>query len=75
MGTANIGDAKTAAIIVFGFIMGIVIMGVIYDRVAYYKAKFICNSQPVECGCKVEGSMFYYRAVWYTRFGKYEKEF
>lgn len=66
---------KILALAAIGFIMGILIMMYVYDRVAYYKARFVCDSQPVECNCKVEGSLFYYRAVWYTRFGKYEKEF
>jgi len=65
----------TIAIFIGGFMVGILIMLYIYDRIAYNKAKFVCDSQPVECNCKVEGSLFYYRAVWYTRFGKYEKEF
>ena len=59
----------------FGLIIGIVIMIIAYDRIAWNKAKLVCDAMPAECGCVVEGDWFYYRATWWTRSGKWQKEF
>lgn len=62
-------------IFVLGFLLGIGLMVLAYDRISYSKAAFFCRNIEPECNCHVEGHLMYYKSVYYLHNRKVEKEF
>lgn len=65
----------TVTIFVLGFLLGIGLAALVYDRIAYSQASFFCRNIEPECKCHVEGHLMYYKSVYFLHDRRIEKEF